>query len=220
MSIVYQVYVNSSTPALIPSSAPVGNESMPRNAHRPIFLFHSLSPDTDQWWASPLHLPIAVMECTCVHPRKFRKSLFQQISSSFLINDVHSVAYRCCRFVENRSTKCYVNYTVHRFQCLKRPNKTSSRSYLQRITSLMLINYVNNCGGNLLWPSFDCSFLVGEAAGKAPLGVAKKEDVNMNQLRGKAESATGVVSDTRMVNIFVCSSWRQSKEFPFIRYRN
>ena len=44
--------------------------------------------------------------------------------------------------------------------------------------------------------------LVGEAAGKAPLGVAKKEDinVNMNQLRGKADSANSVINDTRMVS--------------------
>ncbi len=46
------------------------------------------------------------------------------------------------------------------------------------------------------------SHLVGEAAGKSPLGVAKKEDVNfnMNQMRSKAESASGVVNETRMVN--------------------
>lgn len=44
--------------------------------------------------------------------------------------------------------------------------------------------------------------LVGEAAGKAPLGIAKKEDVNanMNQLRGKADSASGVVNETRLVH--------------------
>jgi len=44
-------------------------------------------------------------------------------------------------------------------------------------------------------------FLVGEAAGKAPFGVIKKEDVNvnMNQMRGKVDSATSVVNDTRMV---------------------
>ena len=41
--------------------------------------------------------------------------------------------------------------------------------------------------------------LVGEAAGKAPLGVAKKEDVNISQLRGKADSASGVINETRMV---------------------
>jgi len=44
----------------------------------------------------------------------------------------------------------------------------------------------------------DADQLFGEAAGKAPLGVAKKEDVNINQIRGKADSAMGVVSDTRM----------------------
>jgi syntaxin-binding protein 5 len=46
------------------------------------------------------------------------------------------------------------------------------------------------------------SYLVGEAAGKAPLGVVKKEDVNVNinQMRGKAESVGSVVSETRMVN--------------------
>ena len=48
-------------------------------------------------------------------------------------------------------------------------------------------------------------FIVGEAAGKAPYGVVKKEDVNvnLNQMRGKADSATSVVNDTRMVNLFV-----------------
>ncbi len=46
-------------------------------------------------------------------------------------------------------------------------------------------------------------FLVGEAAGKAPFGVIKKEDVNvnMNQMRGKVDSATSVVNDTRMVRL-------------------
>lgn len=48
---------------------------------------------------------------------------------------------------------------------------------------------------------FVCICLVGEAAGKAPFGVAKKEEVNMNQLRGKVDSATGVVNDTRMVSL-------------------
>ena len=41
--------------------------------------------------------------------------------------------------------------------------------------------------------------LVGEAAGKAPPGVAKKEEINMNQLRGKADSANCVINETRMV---------------------
>ena len=43
--------------------------------------------------------------------------------------------------------------------------------------------------------------LVGEVAGKAPLGIAKKEEVNVNltHMRGKVDSATGVVSETRMV---------------------
>ena len=47
---------------------------------------------------------------------------------------------------------------------------------------------------NIAFASFD---LVGEAAGKAPFGVAKKEDVNMNlnQLRGKADSANSVISE-------------------------
>lgn len=42
---------------------------------------------------------------------------------------------------------------------------------------------------------------VGEAAGKAPLGVAKREDVNVNinQLRGKTDSANSVINDTKMV---------------------
>jgi hypothetical protein len=46
----------------------------------------------------------------------------------------------------------------------------------------------------------DSDQLFGEAAGKAPLGVVKKEDVNlnMNQMRGKAESASSVVNETRM----------------------
>ena len=53
--------------------------------------------------------------------------------------------------------------------------------------------------------------LVGEAAGKAPFGVVKKEDVNVNmtQMRGKVDSVSGVVNDTRMVSSiendnFVC----------------
>ncbi len=52
--------------------------------------------------------------------------------------------------------------------------------------------------------------LVGEAAGKAPFGIAKKEDVNanINQMRGKVDSTTGVVNETRMVN-------SMKKCFPF-----
>lgn len=53
--------------------------------------------------------------------------------------------------------------------------------------------------------------LVGEAAGKAPFGIVKKEDVNVNmtQMRGKVDSVSGVVNDTRMVSSieienFVC----------------
>jgi hypothetical protein len=48
-------------------------------------------------------------------------------------------------------------------------------------------------------------FSVGEAAGKAPLGIARKEDVNINinQMRGKADSATSVVNDTRMVKFLL-----------------
>ncbi len=44
-------------------------------------------------------------------------------------------------------------------------------------------------------------FLVGEAAGKAPAGVIKREDVNVNmdQLRSKANTANSVIHDTRMV---------------------
>ncbi len=55
---------------------------------------------------------------------------------------------------------------------------------------------------NFHWQSNWFPHLVGEAAGKAPLGVVKKEDVNlnMNQMRGKAESASSVVNETRMVN--------------------
>jgi hypothetical protein len=69
---------------------------------------------------------------------------------------------------------------------------------------LIPINYVRlselcSLARNILCLS---RFLVGEAAGKAPLGVAKKEDVNvnMNQLRGKADSASSVINDTRMVS--------------------
>jgi hypothetical protein len=44
-------------------------------------------------------------------------------------------------------------------------------------------------------------FLVGEAAGKAPAGVIKREDVNVNmdQLRGRANTANSAIHDTRMV---------------------
>ena len=69
---------------------------------------------------------------------------------------------------------------------------------------MILINYVRSC----FFVSFPLQqkvfFSVGEAAGKAPLGVAKREDVNVNinQLRGKADSVSGVVNDTRMVNFF------------------
>ncbi len=54
-----------------------------------------------------------------------------------------------------------------------------------------------------IWFDENCLlFLVGEAAGKAPFGVVKREDVNanMNQMRGKVDSATSVVNDTRMVS--------------------
>ncbi|UJR23337.1 hypothetical protein I4U23_026351 [Adineta vaga] len=44
----------------------------------------------------------------------------------------------------------------------------------------------------------DSDQLFGEAAGKSPFGIIKKEEVNMNQMRGKVDSATGVVNDTRM----------------------
>ena len=45
-------------------------------------------------------------------------------------------------------------------------------------------------------------YLVGEAAGAAPAGIVKKEDVNMNinRMRNKADSANNVVNETRMVN--------------------
>ncbi len=51
--------------------------------------------------------------------------------------------------------------------------------------------------------SYEIFFLVGEAAGKAPAGVIKKEDVNVNmdQLRGKASTANSAIHDTRMVRI-------------------
>ena len=44
-------------------------------------------------------------------------------------------------------------------------------------------------------------FLVGEAAGKAPAGVIKREDVNVNmdQLRGRTNTANNAIHDTRMV---------------------
>ncbi|CAF4274334.1 unnamed protein product [Rotaria socialis] len=47
--------------------------------------------------------------------------------------------------------------------------------------------------------SLDSDQLFGEAAGKAPYGVAKKEDVNanMNRMRGTVDSACGAVNDTR-----------------------
>ncbi|CAF3849723.1 unnamed protein product [Rotaria magnacalcarata] len=47
--------------------------------------------------------------------------------------------------------------------------------------------------------SLDSDQLFGEAAGKAPYGIAKKEDVNanMNRMRGTVDSACGVVNDTR-----------------------
>ncbi|CAF1945267.1 unnamed protein product [Rotaria magnacalcarata] len=46
----------------------------------------------------------------------------------------------------------------------------------------------------------DADQLFGETAGKAPAGVIKKEDVsvNMNQLRGTAESTNSAIHDTRM----------------------
>ncbi|CAF0752875.1 unnamed protein product [Adineta steineri] len=46
----------------------------------------------------------------------------------------------------------------------------------------------------------DSDQLFGEAAGKAPAGVIKKEDVNvnMNQLRGNTDSASSAIHDTRM----------------------
>ncbi|CAF0861232.1 unnamed protein product [Rotaria sordida] len=46
----------------------------------------------------------------------------------------------------------------------------------------------------------DSDQLFGETAGKAPAGIIKKEDVNvnMNQLRGTAESTNSVIHDTRM----------------------
>lgn len=45
--------------------------------------------------------------------------------------------------------------------------------------------------------------LVGESAGKAPAGVIKREDINVNmeQLRGKANTTNSVVHDTRMVSV-------------------
>lgn len=58
--------------------------------------------------------------------------------------------------------------------------------------------YFLNFSLNNLWLS-----LVGEAAGKAPAGVAKREDINLNQLRGKTDSANNVLHDTRMVKYYV-----------------
>ena len=60
------------------------------------------------------------------------------------------------------------------------------------------INYVRHISSFLDVTSHHLH-LVGEAAGKAPLGVVKKEEVNISQLRGKADSASGVVNETRMV---------------------
>ncbi len=67
------------------------------------------------------------------------------------------------------------------------------------IQILIPINYVRICFVRWI---FKVLYLVGEAAGKAPLGVIKKEDINanINQMRGKADSATSVVNDTRNVN--------------------
>lgn len=70
------------------------------------------------------------------------------------------------------------------------------------------------------WSNFFVRFSVGEAAGKAPLGVAKKEDVNINQLRGKADSAMGVVSDTRMVKEKAIRIEKSKKTFSSQNFRN
>jgi hypothetical protein len=72
---------------------------------------------------------------------------------------------------------------------------------LLQIQSLIPINYVSLfTEQNSI---FLVLFLVGEAAGKAPLGVIKKEDVNINmtQIRGKADSASSAIHDTRMVKM-------------------
>lgn len=102
-------------------------------------------------------------------------------------------------FQENKLAKCYANYIVHRYQCLKHQNRISLRNYLPQIQWSIPINYVNFFS----FSEFYCFFLllVGEAAGKAPAGVIKREDanVNMDQLRGKANSATSAIHDTRMV---------------------
>jgi hypothetical protein len=69
---------------------------------------------------------------------------------------------------------------------------------------LILINYVNKRKNSFFFFFFiKFSFVVGEAAGKAPAGVIKKEDVNINmdQLRGKANTANSAIHDTRMVRI-------------------
>lgn len=67
---------------------------------------------------------------------------------------------------------------------------------LLQIQILIPINYVRSISSHFY---FHHLHLVGEAAGKAPLGVAKKEEVNINQLRGKADSASNVINETRMV---------------------
>lgn len=71
-------------------------------------------------------------------------------------------------------------------------------NFLLQIQILIPINYVRHISSFPRVISHNL-YLVGEAAGKAPLGVVKKEEVNMSQLRGKADSASGVVNETRMV---------------------
>lgn len=96
--------------------------------------------------------------------------------------------------------KCYANYIAHRFQCPKHRNRISLLNYLHRTSWLILIYYVRSNKPSFRSISF---FLVGETAGKAPAGVIKREDINVNmdQLRGKATSTNSVIHDTRMVSI-------------------
>ena len=99
--------------------------------------------------------------------------------------------------------KCYANYIVHRSRCQKHRNRISSQNYLHLTLSLNPIYYVRSISNdeNLSFNLFVS--LVGETAGKAPAGVIKREDINVNmdQLRGKANTTNSVVHDTRMVSI-------------------
>ena len=159
------------------------------------------------------------MVCTCVHQRKSKRLHCRRRSSTCqaAMIDMFSSNVDEHDYLESKSMKCSANYTVQRFPCPKHRSRTSSPRSLLPIPRSIPICYVRSFAdvSRRSRTRFLCS--VGEAAGKALLGVAKKEDVNINHLRGKADSANSAIHDTRMVSGIFPAENRQALSLHWLR---